>query len=265
MPANTKPHSLPHQPCSSQDAQRAQRQAATSLARHARKCAICSHPHRAAIDDDFVSWRSESSITLDYQLPSRSSVYRHAAATGLLQRRRRNLRGVAERILEQVAEITPSAHAILRAMRIFAQITEDGQWLEPAKRSIVTHIHVTKHESTSPLACRPDAEVRRVDSGGVRRTPETGEPAVHITPADTRSSAPSAESPIATAEPVAPPDSRPARDQKIDRKMAPQHGRRTPLQLDYLPRWAAGLSDPEILIGTQNTDPETISNGEHST
>ncbi|MFZ0702598.1 MAG: hypothetical protein WAM80_12200, partial [Candidatus Acidiferrales bacterium] len=53
---------------------RSPQQNATSLARHARKCAICSHPHRAAIDDDFVSWRSESSITLDYQLPSRSSV-----------------------------------------------------------------------------------------------------------------------------------------------------------------------------------------------
>ncbi|MGB6876592.1 MAG: hypothetical protein WBD87_11205 [Candidatus Acidiferrales bacterium] len=281
MPATTKPHSLPHQPRSSQDAQRNQRQIAISLARHARKCAICNHADRAAIDDDFVSWRSESAITLDYQLPSRSSVYRHAAATGLLQRRRLNLRGVAERIIERVAEAPPTAAAVLRAMRIFAQITEDGQWVEPTKRSVVTHIHITQHSNTEchsePSAsqgrtCGPnitksrdEGEVRRVDSGGVRRTPETGESAVHVAPAGTPSSAPSAERGIATGEPVAPPAPRSATDQKIDPKIDRKIDRKTARQLDYLPRWAAGLSDAEILIGTQNTDPETISNGEYST
>ncbi|MFZ0856264.1 MAG: hypothetical protein WAN10_05365 [Candidatus Acidiferrales bacterium] len=255
MPANTKPHSLPRQPRSSQDAQRAQRQAATSLARHARKCAICNHPHRAAIDDDFVSWRSESSITLDYQLPSRSSVYRHAAATGILLRRRLNLRGVAERILERVDEAPPTAATILRAMRIFAQITEDGQWVEPAKRSIVTHIHITQHAPANHSV--------------------VGEPSVANRPLTTveDSSASPSESPVAAAcprtqdssreseTPVPSPDSRSV----TDRKMAPQHGRRTPLHLDYLPRWAAGLSNAEILIGTQNTDPETVSTEERGT
>jgi hypothetical protein len=245
---------------------RSPQQTATSLARHARKCAICNHADRAAIDDDFVSWRSESAITVDYQLPSRSSVYRHAAATGLLQRRRLNLRGVAERILERVDEAPPTASTILRAMRIFAQITEDGQWVEPAKRSIVTHIHVTQHSNTEcDSACpeerrEPSAAQGRTCGPNVTKPRDEGEgPAVHVAPAGDPSSAPSAERGIATGKPTVPPVSRSATDPRT----APQHGRRTPLHLDYLPRWAAGLSDPEILIGTQNTDPETVSDGEH--
>ena len=239
MPATTKPHSSPHQPRSSQDAHRAQRaarQAATTLARHTRKCAICKHPHRAAIDDDFVSWRSESSITLDYQLPSRSSIYRHAAVTGLLQRRRLNLRGVAERILERVDEAPPTAATILRAMRIFAQITEDGQWLEPAKRTIVTHIHITQR---SP-ADAPSAESLP---------------------------APFPDPPSNATEPACPEERRePTPASPSSRPVATPQPEPTPRrQLDYLPRWAAGLPDSEFLIGTQNADPETANSGERST
>ncbi|HEV2419137.1 MAG TPA: hypothetical protein VGX94_15180, partial [Terriglobia bacterium] len=72
-----------------------------SFERHARKCAICNHPDCDSIESDFVNWRSETTIALNYQLPSRSSVYRHAAAAGLLERRSANLRGVCERIIER--------------------------------------------------------------------------------------------------------------------------------------------------------------------
>ncbi|MGC1105383.1 MAG: hypothetical protein WA876_02505 [Candidatus Acidiferrales bacterium] len=247
MPSTTKPHSLPHESRSSQDAQRAQRQTATSLARHARKCAICNHADRAAIDDDFVSWRSEAAITLDYQLPSRSSVYRHAAVTGLLQRRRLNLRGVAERIIERVDEAPPTVAAILRAMRIFAQITEDGQWVEPAKRSIVTHIHITQHSPENHSVVDEPSVADRSSSP--------------VAAGLSRHSSPD-ESPVAAGlsrhseTPIPPPVPRAVTGRKPGRKT---------LHLDYLPRWAAGLSDPEILIGTQNTDPETVSTGDHGT
>ena len=64
-------------------------------------------------------------------MPYGAGIYRHAKATGLLERRRRNLRGVAERILERADAIHPTAEAILSAMRIYAHITEDGRWIEP--------------------------------------------------------------------------------------------------------------------------------------
>lgn len=154
MPAKIKP-----QPVSKRPGPRGnisdQPKLEPNLARHARKCAICNHPYREHIEDDFISWRSENTIALEYKISSRSAIFRHAAATGLLQRRRRNLRGVAERVLENVDQAPPSASAVLRALRIFTQITEDGQWVEPAKRSIVTHIHVTKHDSLNAPVCHP--------------------------------------------------------------------------------------------------------------
>src|SRR6185437_6086283 len=122
-----------------------------SFERHARKCAICNHPDCDSIESDFVNWRSEATIALNYQLPSRSSVYRHAAAAGLLERRRANLRGVCERIIEHVDQAPPSGMAVLRALRIYSQITEDGHWVEPPKQSLVTHVHVTEHaQAPSP-------------------------------------------------------------------------------------------------------------------
>ncbi|HEV2489965.1 MAG TPA: hypothetical protein VGT03_09175 [Candidatus Acidoferrales bacterium] len=120
-----------------------------NLSRHARKCAICTHPRREEIDDDFFHWYSPVQIYNEYDLPSVSTLYRHAEATGLLaRRRRRNLRGVAERVMENVDDAKVSGSTILRAMRIFAHVTEDGQWLEPPKESLVTHIH--KFEPPAP-------------------------------------------------------------------------------------------------------------------
>ncbi|MHB8526237.1 MAG: hypothetical protein ACYDD2_08795, partial [Candidatus Acidiferrales bacterium] len=67
-------------------------------------------------------------------------------------------RGVSERILECVTNASPSASSVLRAMRIFAHITEDGQWIEPPKRAIVTHVHAAAdHDVADPEVADPDA------------------------------------------------------------------------------------------------------------
>ena len=80
-----------------------------SIERHSRKCAICTHPDRQAIDEAFLHrsrrdrtrgwarvWADDSAqqnvdsaqrnivqIVKAYNLPSLSSLYRHAHATGL--------------------------------------------------------------------------------------------------------------------------------------------------------------------------------------
>jgi len=139
---------------SSDAAARLKQQArAAALTRHRRRCVICHHPELEEIEAEFIRWANPRDILHDYQLPSRSAIYRHAEATGLLARRRRNLRGVSERILECVTNASPSASSVLRAMRIFAHITEDGQWIEPAKRAIVTHVHSV----ADPDVADPDA------------------------------------------------------------------------------------------------------------
>jgi len=128
-----------------------QRSHAISLGRHARKCFICNHPDREAIDDEFTRWRDADSIRCEYLLPDRSCLYRHAKALGLIARRRRNLRGVAERILEHVDNSSTTASAVLRAMRLFAHISENGEWLEPPKRTIVTHVHSYALPAEAPV------------------------------------------------------------------------------------------------------------------
>jgi hypothetical protein len=57
-----------------------------STKRHSRKCAICTHPNRQAIDEAFLH-QSANHIVKDYNLPSLSSLYRHAHATGIWLRR----------------------------------------------------------------------------------------------------------------------------------------------------------------------------------
>src|SRR5208282_53271 len=61
-----------------------------NLARHARKCVICSHRDREDIEDDFIDWRRPDEIARNYQI-SQASIYRHARATGLFPRRKREL------------------------------------------------------------------------------------------------------------------------------------------------------------------------------
>jgi len=116
-------------------------QLAADLQRHARKCAICNHPQREEIESEFLHWEDPHHIVYDFKLPSRSCVYRHADATGLALQRRLGLRGVAERVIERVDDATITADAVLRAMRIYAHITDDGQWIEPPRITIVEHRH----------------------------------------------------------------------------------------------------------------------------
>jgi hypothetical protein len=100
--------------------------------RHPRRCAICSHPDRDAIEGDFVRWRSPSRIARDYNLPDRASVYRHAHYAGLFQRRKREVARVLESFLE-------AADIIIRATRLYVRINEHGDWTEaPRTQFLIT-------------------------------------------------------------------------------------------------------------------------------
>lgn len=113
---------------------------AVSLGRHKRCCTVCRHAQRAAIEEDFLLWRSPDDITEEYGLAHRSSIYRHAHATGLIHRRRRNLRWVLERIMEQVDDVPVNAGSILNAVRTCASMNEAGEWIAAPQRKIVTHV-----------------------------------------------------------------------------------------------------------------------------
>ncbi len=119
------------------------------FSRHARRCCICSHPDRDAIEGDFIRWHSVELIAREYKIASRKSIYRHAHCTGLFAWRRRELGRVLEGILEN-AEHVPlvSSGVIVRAARIYAHLDENGNWFEPAHTNF---IFTTPASSLSPL------------------------------------------------------------------------------------------------------------------
>jgi hypothetical protein len=104
------------------------------FSRHARRCCICSHPDRDAIEGDFVRWRSPEEIAKDYDIPDRVSIYRHAHATGLFAWRKRELGRVLEGVID-ASECIPleSADVIIRAVRVYAHLDEEGKWFEPPR------------------------------------------------------------------------------------------------------------------------------------
>ncbi len=104
--------------------------------RHSRKCAICHHPNRADIEEDFLCWRDADLIQKEYELPNYHTIYRHAHTHGLYERRRGNLRFAAELLIEHADQAQPDANVILRAIRACACINDRGEWVEPARRVI---------------------------------------------------------------------------------------------------------------------------------
>jgi hypothetical protein len=124
------------------------------FSRHPRRCAICSHPDRDAIEGDFIRWRSPDQIARDYNLPDRASGYRHAHYAGLFQRRKRQVARVLESLLES-ADSCPieAADMIIRAARLYVRLNEHGEWVEaPRTQYLITGAV----DSTQPSAQRSD-------------------------------------------------------------------------------------------------------------
>ena len=98
-------------------------------ARHEAKCSICLHLQREEIEAAFVDWLSPTRIAAAYKI-SRDSVYRHAAALGLLPRRQKNIRRALEKIIEQAGEVEVNATAVVSAIQAYAKINAQGQWID---------------------------------------------------------------------------------------------------------------------------------------
>ena len=95
--------------------QRANPNTMVSLGRHKRTCSVCHHEQREEIESAFIGWRSPAAIAEDYRLADRASVYRHAHALGLFEKRRRNVRAALERIIEKAGEVDVTASAVVAA------------------------------------------------------------------------------------------------------------------------------------------------------
>lgn len=104
--------------------------ATASLGRHQRNCSVCAHQQREEIESAFIGWRSPAAIAEEYGLADRASVYRHAHALGLFQKRQRNVRAALEHIIERAGEVDVTASAVVAAIQAYSKINSAGQWIE---------------------------------------------------------------------------------------------------------------------------------------
>ena len=97
---------------------------------HQAHCDICGSELQDEIDEAFVNWDCVSQIAKDYRL-HRSALYRHAHATGLLERRNRNIRHALGHIIQHAGRVDVTADSIIRAVKIFTHINAHGSWAQP--------------------------------------------------------------------------------------------------------------------------------------
>ena len=100
-----------------------------SKGRHEYHCTICSHAKREDIEQAFVNWGNTTKLATQYSI-SRDSIYRHAHALGLMDKRRRNVRAALEKIIEKAGEVEVNAAAVVSAVSAIARINSQGQWVE---------------------------------------------------------------------------------------------------------------------------------------
>lgn len=106
-----------------------------SRGRHEQHCTICKHPDRESIEREFVSWRSPVGIAKVYGLADRSSVYRHAHAFGLFEKRRRNIRMALEKLIERADEVVEmTGPTVVSAIVAYSKINSEGRFVERRER-----------------------------------------------------------------------------------------------------------------------------------
>jgi hypothetical protein len=108
------------------------------LSHHERHCVICHHPEREDIEEAFLNWRRTANICRDFDIPSRTTIYRHARACGLFERRARNIRAALEFIIEDAECVPPHAEGIIKAIRAYTKINSAGEWIEPPAHVVVS-------------------------------------------------------------------------------------------------------------------------------
>lgn len=99
------------------------------LSRHESQCTVCKRPDRGLIEEKYINWQSRIRLEEEYGLP-RDSLYRHAKALGLDDRRQSNLIGALETIIERGlnTDLRVTATNVIEAIKVHAKLT--GQWVD---------------------------------------------------------------------------------------------------------------------------------------
>jgi hypothetical protein len=108
------------------------------LSHHQRRCSICRHPEREAIEEAFLQWRRVKSIDLEFKPEGgRTAIYRHARALNLFKQRNLSLRSSLEFVIEQAEHVMPTAEGLVKAIRAYTRINDQGEWIDTPTTHIV--------------------------------------------------------------------------------------------------------------------------------
>ena len=136
-------------------------------ARHSRKSSVCRHREREAIERDFLSWQSPDRIAEDYGIADHSSIYRHAHATGLFDRRAQTIRLALCPIIERAMTVEVTANSVVRAIELLARL--DGRLTPPvthvihqSSRSAASSAEASRHAATTTQNGQSNRQNRQV-------------------------------------------------------------------------------------------------------
>jgi hypothetical protein len=158
--------------------------------RHTRKCSICRHPDRDAIEEEFTHWHRVIWIAQEFHIADHRSIYRHARAVGLIKARRENLHSALDNIVEQSDGIRASASDVLKAMRAYSCLdAATGRWVDPPKQVALNYtIQPTQNLSSRQVsrscgapegpAASPKGATRGTDTPVCAPGAEPGVPAI---------------------------------------------------------------------------------------
>jgi len=108
------------------------------LRRHERRCTICHHPDRDAIEDAFLQWNSARVIVREFEIDGgRTTLYRHAKALKLFKQRNLSLRSALEFVIEEAAHVRPTAEGLVKAIHAYTRINDQGEWIDTPTTHIV--------------------------------------------------------------------------------------------------------------------------------
>jgi hypothetical protein len=82
------------------------------------------------IDDAYVNWANVTELAKAYDIHDTATIRRHARATGLTEKRDRNVRHALGKIIEHASTVIPNSAAIVQACVALAKITSDGRYVE---------------------------------------------------------------------------------------------------------------------------------------
>jgi hypothetical protein len=142
-------------------------QAELDLSHHERRCSICHHPDREAIEEAFLQWRRVRNIDLDFKPEGGlTAIYRHARAFNLFKQRNLGLRSALEFVIERAENVVPTAEGLVKAIRAYTRINDAGEWIDTPTTHIVKVMPMRDPEPrnvTNSASVYPDNGRARAD------------------------------------------------------------------------------------------------------